>query len=131
MLCLYITTTPPGLVGIPAENFFQFTPTTIAVGDPLTVDCVVITTLSDARASISWLSPESSVIGSVVGASFEERNGRLEARLPIDFTSFTADGFGEYTCLATVESPSSPGTQTSLFRTVEIPTTSKPLFPTC
>ena len=102
----------------------------ITVGDPLTAECVVRTTLSDARANIAWLSPQSAVIASGDGIAFEESNGQLEASLPTDFSSFTANDFGEYTCLAVITSPSSPGTQTSLFRTVEIPTTSKTQY-TC
>ena len=111
-------------VDIPAMSFVRFNPVMITVGDPLTAECVVRTTLSDARANIAWLSPRAITIASGDGIAFEERNGQLEASLPIDFSSFTATDFGQYACVAMITSPSSPGTQINISRTVEIPTTS-------
>lgn len=91
-------------------------------------ECVVTTdaALSAPLASIAWLGPDSSIFSGQMNLGFNlvNRNGVmvLEVRLSINFPQFSASDYGEYSCLATVQSGSFPSSQTTNLRSVQIPT---------
>ena len=117
---------------IVGEIGFQFDRETITINDDLQADCVVATQagLRNPRADITWLGPDGSVYNSSQGVPFETvtRQGveQQEARLPLSFKPFGPGDAAEYSCLATITSDDFPGSETQVFRTVEIPTRGKP-----
>ena len=116
---------------INGEIGFSFTPMSLQFGEPLQADCVVITQsdLQNPQADITWLGPDGSIFGSMQDVPFSEvtRGGFTfqEARLPFRFPSFEENNVGEYSCLASITSDNVPGAQTSVFRSVQIPTISE------
>jgi hypothetical protein len=113
---------------IVGEIGFQFDRETITINDDLQADCVVATQagLRNPRADITWLGPDGSVYNSSQGVPFETvtKQGveQQEARLPLSFKPFGPGDAAEYSCLATITSDDFPGSETQVFRTVEIPT---------
>ena len=122
---------------IAGEIGFQFDRETFTFNDDLQADCVVATQagVGNPRADITWLGPDGSVYNSSQGVPFETvtRQGvvQQEARLPLSFRPFGPGDAAEYSCLATITSDDFPGSETQVFRTVEIPGRGKPRHSDC
>ena len=116
---------------MPADIGFSFNPTSIQINDPQTISCNVVAAagLSNARADITILGPDSSVLTSATDVPLNEvMNGgftQLEGSLSTMIFMFTTDNFGEYSCIAAVKSDSFPGQMTSIFRSIQVPTVGK------
>ena len=106
---------------------FSFTPSNLMINDTLLAECIVVTQagLSNPRADITWLGPDGTVFSSLQDVVFSEVTTagirQQEARLSLTFPRFSAADFGEYACIAAITSDSVPGAQTSVFRSVQIP----------
>ena len=113
---------------IAGEIGFSFTPPTLTINDTLLAECVVNTQagLSNPRADITWLGPDGTVFSSLQDVVFSEVTTagirQQEARLSLTFPQFSAADFGEYSCIADISSDSFDDAQTSVFRSVQIPT---------
>lgn len=114
---------------IPGEIEFSFTPQTPMIGQLLVAECIVITEtgLSNPLVNIAWLGPDSTIFISQQDIEFNPvtRNGAmvLEARLSLNLRQFSAQDIGEYSCIAAILSDSFPASQTTILRSVQIPTT--------
>lgn len=122
---------------IPGEIEFSFTPQTPLINQALVVNCIVITEtgLSNPLVNIAWLGPDSTIFASQQDIEFNPvtRNGAvvLEARLSLNLPQFSAQDIGEYSCIAAIISDSFPTSQTTVLRSVQIPTTGNPTISAC
>jgi hypothetical protein len=113
---------------------FSFTPSNLMINDTLLAECIVVTQagLSNPRADITWLGPDGTVFSSLQDVGFSEVTTagirQQEARLSLTFPRFSAADFGEYACIAAITSDSVPGAQTSVFRSVQIPSAPGDIF---
>ena len=116
---------------INGEIGFSFDRRNIQLNENLQAECVVATQsgLMNPRADITWLGPDGSVYNSTSGVPFERvvRGGteQQEARLPLMFRPFGPADAGEYSCLASITSDDFPGSQTQVYRSLEIPSRGK------
>ena len=122
---------------IPGEIEFSFAPQTPLINQALVVNCIVITDtgLSNPLVSIAWLGPDSTIFASQQDIEFNPvtSNGAvvLEARLSLNLPRFSAQDIGEYSCIAAIISDSFPTSQTTVLRSVQIPTTGNLTISAC